>query len=440
MSYAKSDHQRFELYKKYRKRGFPQNQEVLQKLLEKRYELAKTLGYENYAQYVTKDKMIKNPQNAADFINKVVDVATDRANKDYEELLRRLKIEMPEATNVEDWQKTYISELVKLEAYGLDSRKIRQYFSYDRVRDGLIKLTEDLFAVKIKRVQYPAWHSSVEVYELWSEKKLIGRFYLDMHPRKDKYKHAMMTQVITGISGKQIPEAALVCNFPGGDGSQGLMEHDQVGTFFHEFGHLMHHLFAGDQPWIRISGIQTEWDFVETPSSLFEEWVWDVKILQKFAINEKGEPIPDEIVKKMNRARKFRLGLDTKQQMFYASISLNFYNNQPGSFVPLDMVKTLQKKITPFNYVDDTYMHLAFGHLDGYSAIYYTYMWSSVIAKDLYSVFKKEGLENREVALRYRKAVLEPGGAKEASQLVKDFMGREFSFEAFADWLNADSI
>jgi thimet oligopeptidase len=261
-----------------------------------------------------------------------------------------------------------------------------------------------------------------------------------MHPRKDKFKHAAMAQVVTGISGVQVPEAALMCNFPGGDGSLGLMEHDQVGTFFHEFGHLLHHIFAGDQPWIGISGISTEWDFVEAPSTLFEEWIWNGDILKSFAINEAGETIPDELIEKMNRARRFQEGLKVRQQMFYAAISLNFYNRDVATFKPLELVKELQKKYTPFAYVEDTYMHLAFGHLDGYSAIYCTYMWSNVIAKDLFSAFKKAGIENTDIAMKYRRTILDQGGAKPAAELVEDFLGREYSFEAFRNWLEGDEI
>jgi thimet oligopeptidase len=215
------------------------------------------------------------------------------------------------------------------------------------------------------------------------------------------------------------------------------MEHQQVQTFFHEFGHLLHYIFGGHQPWIKISGISTEWDFVETPSILLEEWAWNATILQKFAVNESGESIPDNLIKKMNAARTLGLGLNVLQQMYYSAISLNFYNREPHSFDQLEMVKSLQQEITPFEYVDGTFMHLAFEHLDGYSAIYYTYKWSEVIAKDMFSVFQQEGLLNEEITQKYRKTVLEPGGSKEANKLIRDFLGRDFSFEAFANWLNS---
>jgi thimet oligopeptidase len=297
-----------------------------------------------------------------------------------------------------------------------------------------------MYQVNYKKVDTTVWHTSVEVYDILGDGEKIGRFYLDMHPRKDKFKHAMMSEVLSGISGKQLPEAVLVCNFPGGDGSAGLMQHDQVSTYFHEFGHLLHHLFGGHQPWMNISGITIEWDFVEAPSILFEEWIWDAEILKTFAVNTSGETIPDELVAKMNRARMFNEGLGIKQQMFYAAISLNIYNRNYNTFDPMKMVIKLQNEYTPFDYVDGTHMYLSFGHLYGYSAMYYTYMWSEVIAKDIFSRFKKEGLTNTAVSVDYRKKILEPGGSLDAEVMVKNFLGRDYSFKAFEQWLNDKTI
>jgi thimet oligopeptidase len=438
ITYAKSDARRFELYKQFRQRAYPKNEKVLHDLLHKRYELAQLLGYDNYAQYITEDKMIRNPQAAQEFIDRVTSVASPRAKKDYDELLKRLKMEIPGALEVGDWQKTYISELVKNESYNIDSREVRSYFPYERVKQGLLDLASRLFAVNFKKLDTLVWHPSVEVYEVWQDQKVIGRFYLDMHPRQDKFKHAQMAEKLSGVSGRQLPEAVLMCNFPGGDSTPGLMEHDEVSTFFHEFGHLLHHIFGGNQPWLKISGIATEWDFVETPSILLEEWVWDADILKTFAMNEAGKTIPDELVERMNKARKFGLGLYDVQQMYYAATSLNFYNRKYDSFDPLEMVKKLQQQYTPFAYVPDTYMHLAFGHLVDYSAIYYTYMWSEVIVKDLYGIFKEKGLLNQAVSVDYRQKILEPGGTQDAADLVRDFLGRDYSFDAFEDWLNKD--
>jgi thimet oligopeptidase len=289
-----------------------------------------------------------------------------------------------------------------------------------------------MFGVTYRRLaNAPTWSPEVEAYEILDGDRLIGRFFLDMHPRADKYKHAAAFPIQSGVKGQRVPEAALVCNF-----SNGVLEHDQVETFFHEFGHLIHHLFGGDQRWVAVSGFNTEWDFVEAPSQLLEEWAWTYDSLRTFAKNDKGEVIPEALVNKMRAARDFGKGLWVAHQMFYASVSLNYYDTNPTGLDTTAKMKELQKKYSPFSYVDDTYFQLSFGHLDEYSAIYYTYMWSLVIAKDMFSEFEKKGVLDRSVAGRYRQFVLEPGGSRDAEDMVHDFLQRDYSFNSFAAWLN----
>lgn len=437
MTYAVNDASRLALYKEFRKRGYPENGAVLDDLLAKRYELATLLGYKSWAHYITEDKMIKTDTAARDFIEKVASVSSKRAEGDYAELLARLQKEIPGATEVGDWQKSYIEELVKREAYQLDSQAIRQYFTYNKVRSGIFDITGKMFGVKYVPVKDAAtWHPSVETYEIVdaASDEVIGKFHLDMHPRDNKYNHAAAFPLRSGVEGVQLPKASLVCNFPEGDE---LMEHGQVETFFHEFGHLLHHLFAGNHRWVGVSGFNTEWDFVEAPSQMLEEWAWDAASLKTFASDKDGNVIPDALIASMNRASDFGKGLWISQQMFYAAVSLNYYNRDPKGLDTTDMMKELQNRYSPYRYVDDTYFHYSFGHLDGYSAIYYTYMWSLVIAKDLFSVFEKDGLLNPDAAYRYRELILGPGGSKDAADMVRDFLGREYSFEAFSDWLNA---
>ncbi len=440
MQYADNDDLRFELYQVFRNRGYPANHDVLQDLLAKRYELAQLLGYDNFAEYVTEDKMIETPEHAQAFIDRISAIAAPRVASEYQVLLDRLKKLDPQATEVGDWQKDYLQELVKKEQFQVDSQEIRQYFSYNDVRDGIFDLAETMFGVEFVPWQTDTWHDSVESYEIRENGALVGRFHLDMHPREGKYKHAAAFGVQEGVLGIQPPVAALVCNFPGGDGGTGFMEHGQVETFLHEFGHLLHGLFAGHQPWLGLSGIRTEWDFVEAPSQMLEEWVWDAETLETFARNPEGEVIPDQLVEKMNAARNFGRGLWSQHQMFYAAVSLNYYNRSPNSFSLDEMMQKMQAKYSPFDYVEDTHFYTSFGHLYGYSAIYYTYMWSLVIASDMFSEFEEHGLRNPEVAQRYRDAVLAPGGSKDAAQLVEDFLGRPYNFKAFAEDLNKKSL
>jgi thimet oligopeptidase len=440
MSYAHDDAARLSFYSTFRQRGYPANAPVLQEMLEKRYALANLLGYPNWAAYITEDKMIKTATAAQTFIDKITQVATPRAARDYQELLAQLQKEMPHAEEVGDWQKAYIEERVKQQAYSFDSQAARSYFPFGKVRDGLLATTAKMFGVSYKKINVPVWHEEVEAYEISDRDIVIGRFYLDLHPRENKYKHAAAFPLRSGIANVQLPEAALVCNFPAGENA--LMEHDEVETFFHEFGHLLHHLFAGQQRWIGVSGIATEWDFVEAPSQMLEEWTYDAATLKSFAVNSQGETISDDLIAAMRRARDFGKGLWVRHQMFYAAVSLAFHDRNPAGLDADALMQTLQTRYSPFAYVDGTHFQLSFGHLDGYSAIYYTYMWSLVIAKDLFSVFEApalhDGLSNREVATRYRRLVLEPGGSADAAVLVHNFLQRDFSFDAFDRWINAD--
>lgn len=433
MQYAESDELRRQFYIIFRQQAYPENKKVLHELISKRHELANLLGYKNYAAFITKDKMIKSPENAQTFIDKVSTVATPRAQVEYNQLLKRLKKIDPNAKKVADWQKIYIEDLVKKEQYQVNAQEVRQYFHYENVRQGIFDLTQTMFGITIKPWETKVWHDSVKAYQVFDGEKLIGRFYLDMHPREGKYKHAAEFSIVNGINGLQLPEAALVCNFPGGDGSSGLMEHTDVETFLHEFGHLLHNIFAGtDQRWMYFSGIKNEWDFVEAPSQMLEEWVWDAQTLASFARNDKGEVIPPSLVKKMVAGREFGKATWTKHQLFYAALSLGVYNQNPASMELDHVMENIQSTYSPFGYVDDTYFYASFGHLNGYSSIYYTYMWSLVIAADMHSEFAKKGLRNPDVAHHYRKTVLEPGGKKDAADLVHDFLGRPYNFEAFA--------
>lgn len=431
MQYAESDSARKELYIVFRQRGYPANKAVLQQLLTLRFELAQLLGFDHYADYITSDKMVSSAVEVAEFIDQINSIALGRSGQDYDALLARLQKIDPTAREVGDWQKTYLENLIKNEVYQVDSQVIRQYFSYEKVRGGIFGLVEHMFNVQIKPWQTPTWHESVESYGLWDGDLLIGQFHLDMHPREGKYKHAAAFSIREGVANIQTPIKALVCNFPGGNGAEGLMEHDQVETFLHEFGHLLHGLFSGHQPWLALSGISTERDFVEAPSQMLEEWVWNRETLVTFATNNNGDVLPDDIIKKMNAGHSFGRGIWTRHQLFYAALSLNYYNRNPEN-IDLDATAIkLQQKYSPFPYVDNTYLYTSFGHLDGYSAMYYTYMWSLVIASDMFSEFQKLGLRNPEVTERYRKAVLSAGSTKPAAELVKDFLGRDFNFDAF---------
>jgi thimet oligopeptidase len=257
-----------------------------------------------------------------------------------------------------------------------------------------------------------------------------------MHPRPGKFGHAAHFRIRTGTTDGALPESALVCNFAGGDPDEpGLMDHGEVETFLHEFGHLMHSLLAR-QRWNGVSGVRTEWDFVEAPSQMLEEWSWDPRVLAGFARHyETGEPIPGELVEQLDRATRFGRALDVRTQMSYARISLSLYDRPPAEVDTDSIVDAVTRMYQPIPPMPGTHMQASFGHLNGYSAFYYTYMWSLVIAKDLFSRFDRGDMLAAEPALRYRRLILERGGSAPAARLVEDFLGRPFSFDAWRRWL-----
>ena len=436
MTYAKSSRAREALFRVYRKRGHPANLDVLARMLARRYELAGLLGYPSWADYATEDKMIGSAEAARAFIARITGASGERAALDYSMLLERLRRDQPAVARVEPWDAEVLKESVRAEQLGFEAQSVRPYFAFARVQQGVLDVTARLFGLEYRRVeQAPVWHPEVTCFDVFERGALLGRFYLDLHPRDGKYKHAAQFTLVSGQAARRLPEAVLICNFP----AQAYLEHSEVVTFFHEFGHLLHHLLGGNTRWAGLSGVRTEWDFVEAPSQLLEEWCWDPAVLQSFARHaETDAPIPAELVLRMKAADEFGKGLRVRQQMFYAAVSLGFHDRDPAQLDLTALAAQVQEQYTPFRHVEDTYFHESFGHLDGYSAIYYTYMWSLVIAKDLFTRFREGGLMNPAVASRYRRAILEPGGSQPAAVLVREFLGRPYTAEAYEHWLNGD--
>ncbi|HEY2923724.1 MAG TPA: M3 family metallopeptidase, partial [Candidatus Eisenbacteria bacterium] len=438
MSYAKKSGVRKRLLHEFLNRAYPSNMPALDRMIAKRYELARLLGFKSWAEYATRDKMIQSDKNVASFIERLRGLTLKRAQEEYGTYLKRKQEDEPGATALNQWDRRYYGELIRKRDYNFDAQQARPYFPFEEVKEGILSSTSKLFGVTYKRIaNADVWDPSVEAYEVWEDGRMIGRFYLDLHPRPGKYNHAANFGIRNGVEGIQIPEAALICNFPGGkEGDPGLMEHGDVVTFFHEFGHLLHAVFGGHQRWEPISGIATEWDFVEAPSQMLEEWCWNAGVLQTFAKHHQNhEPIPTEMVERMRRADWFGRATSISYQNLYSAISLHYYN-RPAKEVDTDKIlRELEPKYTPYPPMLDTHFQAAFGHLDGYSAIYYTYMWSLVISKDMFSKFDKSNLLDPVVARRYRDTVLAAGGSAPAAKLVHAFLGRDYDFRSFDEWL-----
>src|SRR5207237_10668403 len=219
---------------------------------------------------------------------------------------------------------------VRKERHGFENQEVRPYFELSRVQHGVLDVTARLFDLAYRPVpDAPVWHSDVTCFDVLDEGRVAGRFYLDLFPRAGKYKHAAQFTLRSGQEDRALPEAALLCNFPRpGE----LLEHGEVVTFFHEFGHLLHHLLGGRTRWAGISGVRTEWDFVEVPSQMLEEWCWDASVLSGFARHhQSGAPLPADLVARMRAADEFGKGLRVRQQMYYAAVSLAFHGADPRS-------------------------------------------------------------------------------------------------------------
>jgi thimet oligopeptidase len=430
LSYATSEALRRQLYEASLTRAYPQNDEILRQLFTKRDALAKLLGRADFATLALEDKMIGTPAKARAFIADAVKAGDASARRDYGVMLQRLQKDQPGATQVPLWSSNYVSQLIRKENYALDPQEVRRYFAYNNVRDGMLQLTRDLMGVEIRPWKTQLWNNSVEAYEMLDNGKVIGRFYFDTHPRPGKYSHANVIPLRAGVKGRVIPVAALVTNFPAGDHTIGLMEHRDVETFLHEYGHLIHVLMAGQQNYAQSGPLNMEWDFIEAPSQMLENFVWDYDTLARFAVDKDGQPIPRALVEKMNRARYFGEALGDRRQYSLANVSLGYHTGLPGADLSAqyrDAYNSFALQPMP----ETVHPQASFGHLNGYSAFYYTYMWSKTISTDLFTRFEKEGLRNPAVARAYREKVLAPGGAKPAASLAEDFLDRPLSLDAY---------
>jgi thimet oligopeptidase len=440
-SFAKSESLRRRVTVAFLTRAYPKNQEVLTSLLKTRYEIATLLGYSNWADYNAADKMIAKGHNIADFIQQVRDASHPLAQREFEMLLAEKQKTNPGAKEIWDHERAYLSELVRRTKYDFDSQSVRPYFPFMQVKQGILDASAELFQVSFQQeMNVPSWDPAVETWIVVDHGKPIGRFYLDMHPRPGKYSHAEMAPVLDGIRGKQLPEAILVCNFPAPTADDaGLMDYGDVQTFFHEFGHLMHHILGGQQQWAGITGISMESDFVEAPSQMLEEWIRSPQVLAKFARHYKtGEPIPADLVARMNRASAFGRGVWADRQNALTALSYDVYKTKPES-VDLDKVTLdANRNYTLFTPLPETHMWASFGHLGGYSSAYYTYLWDKVIAEDFFLQFDHKNLLAGDAPMKYRRIVLEPGGSMSANDLVKNFLGRPQNMTAFQHWLGEE--
>jgi thimet oligopeptidase len=441
MTFAKSADLRLRMFRAYNTRAYPANRQLLLDLLAVRQQVATILGFASWADLATANQMMGSAANMKKFIGELEQASRAGAQQEYEMVLTFARQQQPGLAALKTSDRGYWYEQYRRQAFDFDSQSVRPYFRYAAVERGILETAERLFHVTFQRnTEAAVWDPHVSAWDVYDRGQLVGRFYLDMHPREGKDKWFSAAPLIPGITGRQLPEVALICNFPGGKPEDpGLMQYSDVVTFFHEFGHLMHAILGGQQRWAGVSGIATEGDFVEVPSQMLEEFFHDPKLLASFARHyQTGEPIPAALVERMNRASAFGRADGVRTQLFYTSYSLDVHNLPPEQLDPDAMLEQGYKRMMPYEWVDGNRMYASFTHLIGYSSNYYTYMYDKVIALDFFGQFDRSNLLEGPTAMRYRQAILEPGGSKPGTELIEDFLGRGQRMDAFAEWVGEE--
>ena len=440
LQFARSESLRRRLKVAFDTRAYPANRDVLMNMVTIRHEIATLLGYASWADYNAADKMIGSGAHIAAFIKELDEATRPGATREFERVLAEKRKVDPAATLVFDHERGYFQEQLRRTAYDFDAQSVRPYFPYTRVRQGILDTASALFHVSFRQeLHAPNWDPAVETWDVTDQGKIIGRFYLDMHPRAGKYSHAEMIQVKDGIRGKQLPEAALICNFPAPTATDpALMSYDDIQTFFHEFGHLMHWILGGGQQWAGITGISMESDFQEAPSQMLEEMMRSPAVLSTFARHyQTGATIPADLVNRMNRASGFGRASYIARQNRYSALSYEIYKDKPQVIDPDAIADSGAARYTLYTPTPGTHEVASFGHLAGYSSAYYTYMWDKVIALDFYSQFDAANPLQGDASMRYRRIVLEPGGSMSANDLVQHFLGRAQNMQALSRWIGS---
>lgn len=418
-------------------RGERDNRPLITKILRLRREKARLLGYADFADLVLEDRMAKTGAEARRFVSELRRL-TERFFAEEREALEAFFREHGEgAETLSPWDVAYWAEKQRKARYDFDDEALRPYFPADRVVDGLFETVRRLYGVTFQpRADLPTWDPLVKAYAIEdADGTFLGAFYVDLYPREDKRGGAWMNQLHTGAGNE--PHLGLICanvQPPVGE-RPALLNHDEVETLFHEFGHLMHLLLSKVD--VRsLAGTHVAWDFVELPSQIMENWTWEREALDLFARHvDTGEPIPDDLYEKMVRARNYRAATGMMRQLGFAAVDLALhvdYDEVEDGDVMVYARRILQA-YAPAELPPDYGMIAGFLHLFsdpvGYAAGYYSYKWAEALDADAFTRFKEEGVFSPEAGRAFREAILSRGDSEEPSVLFKDFMGREPSLE-----------
>jgi len=440
MTFATSAALRERMFLAYNTRAYPANKRILLDLLATRQQIATILGFRSWADLATADQMMGSAANVCTFLSKLNEASREGALREHELILAFARQGQPAMAAIDITSRAYWYEQFRRSTFDFDSQSVRPYFPYAQVQAGVLQTAARLFKIEFRTSSAPGWHPAVSVFEVFDGGRHVGRFYLDMHPREGKDKWFSAAPVVTGVRGRALPEAALICNFPGGEPDDpGLLQYNDVVTFFHEFGHLMHAILGGQTEWAGVSGFATEGDFIEVPSQMLEEFFRDEKLLQAFAKHyQTGETLPSETIGKMKLAGAFGRADWVRSQLYYTTLSLDLHDQNPAGLDLDSATRQLYQTLQPWTWLEGNRMYASFGHLTGYSSNYYTYAFDKVIALDFFAQFDPQDLLGCDAGSRYRTAVLEQGGSKPGRQMVRDFLGRDEEFAAFSQWLNEE--
>ncbi|MFN8558610.1 MAG: M3 family metallopeptidase [Dehalococcoidia bacterium] len=446
MDHADAEDSRRDLLVKFFRKGGRANVALLEEALALRDELARLLGYPSWATYVLDIRMAKTPDAAHAFLADLRERLAPRLAADIEELTaaKREHTGDPNATlHLWDWR--YYHSHLRQRRHAIDEFAVAAYFPLDAVLDGLFEITQSLFGVRFAPVEPAnAWHPDVRLYRVSDAATgdAIAHFYLDLFPRPGKYGHAAAFTLRGGRrladGSYQRPVSAMVANFtrPAGD-RPSLLRHAEVVTLFHEFGHILHQTLT-TADCLRFSGTSTERDFVEAPSQMLEEWVWLPEVVERFSRHvETGAALPRPLLDAMIAARRLSIGIATCRQLSFAELDLAYHG--PGDRKDSTAIAAALHPITGFPMPEGTYWQAGFGHLFGYDAGYYGYLWSKVFGADMFTRFAAEGPLNPATGVAFRRAVLEPGGSRDGEEMVRAFLGRAPSSAAFLRDLGLDA-
>ncbi len=439
----------------YSKRAGQENVDLLERIIKLRDEASDLLGYATPADFETEIKMSKNASAVAEFYKKLRPVVRKKAEKDWAELVEAKRADIGDpSVEFYPYDFSYYYEKIKNDKYAVDSQKVQEYLPLQNVMDGLFEITQLLYGIEYREVTEvaeqrgtPLWHEDVRLFEVWDTKsgEQLGEFYIDLHPRDDKYSHAaqwgLVQHKVWEDGTVQLPVAALVCNFtkPTAD-KPSLMTHDEAETFFHEFGHCLHTILS-EAEIAGFAGTSVERDFVEAPSQMFEEWVWTPETLKLFARHyETNEPMPNELIEGMIAAKNLQSGIKTEGQIFLGMVDQAYHTDTDGEVDTTQVAYDIHDEVRMYPHTPGSHFQGSFGHLTGYQAGYYGYLWSLVYAQDMFQRFQELGMLNPEAGAYYREKILSKGGTEDSLDLVREYLGREPSMNAFLLSLGLDPM